>query len=118
MHVKNNSVSEYGLLAVALVVFSCSSVCNKLAAGHPLLSWKFILFYGLSILILGVYAVLWQMVLKRLPLSTAYAGKPISLLLSMIWGVVLFREPVSWNMVLGAAIILAGLRVVVSEHGE
>lgn len=114
---KKRTYADYGLLYFAVAVYSVSSVCSKLASGNPLLSWKFILFYGASILILMVYAVLWQMVLKRFPLSTAYAIKPVTMLLSMVWGVVLFHEAVSWNMILGAAIILFGIRVVTS-HGK
>lgn len=118
MHTEERaSVLTYILLGVSILIFSCSSLCSKLASGHPLLSWEFILFYGMSILALGVYAVLWQMVLKRLPLSVAYSGKPISMLLSMTYGVVLFGEALTWNMILGAVMILCGIRVVMTEHG-
>lgn len=118
MHTERRaSVLTYILLGVSILIFSCSSLCSKLASGHPLPSWEFILFYGMGILALGAYAVLWQMVLKRLPLSVAYSGKPISMLLSMGYGVILFREPLTWNMVLGAAVILCGIRVVMTEHG-
>ncbi len=112
------SASDYTLLAVAVFIFSCSSLCSKMASGYPIFTWEFVLFYGGSILVLMIYAVLWQMVLKRFPLSTAYASKPVTTLLSMIWGVVLFHEPVSWNMILGAAIILCGIRLAVTDHGE
>ena len=115
---KKSSFANYLLLYFALLVYSCCSIFNKISAGYELLSWGFIIFYGLGIVVLGVYAIFWQMVLKRFELSVAYANKPITTLLSMIWGVVLFQESVSWNMILGAAIILIGIRVVVTEHGK
>ena len=114
---KTRTLPKYGLLLLAVVVYSCCSLCSKLASGYPFFSWEFILFYGLSILVLGVYAVLWQFVLKQFELSVAYSSKPISMLLSMIWGIVLFHESVSWNMLLGAAIIILGIRVVVKDEG-
>jgi drug/metabolite transporter (DMT)-like permease len=116
--IKLKENSKYLLLYFALLVYSCCSICNKLAAGYPILSWGFILFYAMGIFVLGIYAVLWQIVLKQFELSVAYSNKPLTTLLSMIWGVALFGEPISWNMLVGAAIILIGIRVVVSEHGK
>lgn len=110
--------SKYALLYFALLVYSCCSLCNKFAAGYDILSWGFIFFYGLGIGVLGVYAVLWQMVLKRFDLSVAYSNKPLTTLMSMVWGIVIFHESITWNMVVGAAIILLGIRVAVSEHGK
>ena len=64
------------------------------------------------------YAVIWQQVLKRFELSVAYAVKPITTLLTMVWGVLLFHETVRWNMILGAAVILLGIRLAVTDHGS
>lgn len=115
---KKNSLSDYLFLFFAIGIYSCCSLCNKFATGYDVLSWGFIFFYGCSIMILGIYAVLWQLVLKRFELSVAYSAKPLSTLLSMVWGVALFHETVTWNMVLGAAIILFGMRMVMSDHGK
>ena len=114
---KKKNIGSYFLLYFAICFYSLSSVCSKFASGYPLLSWPFLLFYGGSILVLCVYAVLWQLVLKRFPLSTAYASKSVSTLLSMLWGVALFHEVISWNMIVGAAIILLGIRQV-TVYGE
>ena len=111
-------MADYLLLFFAIVVFSCSSLCSKFASGYDFLSWGFILFYGASLIVLVLYAGLWQLVLKRFELSVAYSGKPLSMLLSMIWGVVLFQESITWNMALGAVVIVIGMRVVMSEHGK
>lgn len=115
---KKNGFSKYLLLFFAIGIYSCCSLCNKLANHYEPLTWGFLLFYGCSIMILGIYAVLWQMVLKRFELSVAYSAKPLSTLLSMVWGVTLFHESVTWNMVIGAVIILIGMRVVMSDHGK
>ena len=105
------------LLGIALLLFSFNSACGKAASVYPFLSWKFMAFYGTGILCLGVYALLWQQVLKHMDLSAAYSAKPIALLLSMLWGILLFHEPFKWNMAVGAVIILAGIRIVVVDHG-
>lgn len=115
---KKNGMGRYGLLAVAVVLYSCVSICSKLASGYPVLSWGFILRYGASIFLLMVYAVLWQQVLKRFALSVAYAAKPASTILTMAAGIVLFQEQIKWNMLLGAVLILLGIHLAVKEHED
>ncbi len=105
-------------LAAALLLFSFNSASAKAASGYPFLSWPFIAFYGTGILCLGLYAILWQQILKRMDLSAAYSAKPVALLLSMLWGILLFHEQFKWNMAVGAIIILAGIRIAVTDHGK
>ena len=111
-------VRSYLLLYASFLIFSASSVMNKLASAQALFSPQFFFFYVLGLLALLTYALLWQLVLKRLPLTVAYANRSIVTLLSMLWGIVLFHETLTWNMVLGAAVILLGVRMVVTENGS
>ncbi len=105
------------LLYGALILYSCGGILSKLAAGQPVLSIRFILYYLLYLVLLAAYAFIWQKVLARFELSRAYANKPIVTVLSMLWGILFFHEQFKWNMVLGAAIILVGIRIVVTDHG-
>ncbi|MBR6356558.1 MAG: transporter, partial [Lachnospiraceae bacterium] len=66
------------ILNVLLLVYSLSGVCSKLAAGEAFLSGRFLLFYGIVLFLLAVYAVAWQQIIKRLPLTMAYANKAVS----------------------------------------
>lgn len=113
---KKGIFTQYGLLLFALVFYSLSSLCIKFTSNYTPMSFPFILFYGASILILVVYAVLWQIVLKHVALSRAYAMKPLTMLMSMGWGYVLFHEEITWNMILGMIIILLGIRLVVTSN--
>ena len=115
---KKGMLSQYALISFALLFYSGSSLCIKLASNYPALSVPFVLYYGVSVLILISYAVLWQMILKRVDLSKAYAMKPLTMILSMLWGVLLFQEAITWNMIVGAVIILLGIRMAVAENGE
>lgn len=112
---RRNTWSDYLLLYTAFLIFSLSAIMNKLAARYPFLSLGFLLFYGLSLAILMLYALLWQRVLKRFHLTVAYANRAIVTLLGVLWGVLLFQERLTWNMIAGAGIILAGIRIVVTE---
>lgn len=96
-------------LHVMLAVYSLSSVCAKLAAGFDFMSLGFIACYGGMIALLSVYAIGWQQVIKRLPLTYAYANKAVTVLWGIVWGVLLFQEQVSPLKILGALIVLAGV---------
>ena len=110
---KKSKLKYYILLHVLLVVSSLSGVCTKLAGQHKFLSFWFIFFYGLVILNLGIYAIVWQQIIKKLPLNTAYSNKAITIVWGILWGFVFFQEQIKWNMLLGAAIVILGVIVVV-----
>ena len=96
-------------LHLLLAVFSLSGIMSKLAAQFPFMSAEFVLCYGGMIVVLGVYAIGWQQVIKRIPLTTAYANRAVTVIWGIVWGAVLFDEAVSWQKVLGAAVVLAGV---------
>ncbi len=112
---KENKSRFYLLLHIELLILSLSGVCAKLAAGYDFLSAGFILWYGLVIANLGVYAIVWQQIIKRLPLTTAYANKAVGIVWGIVWGVVFFSEQIKWNMLVGAAIVIAGVILVVKS---
>ena len=96
-------------LHLLLVVFSLSGIMSKLAAKFPFMSTGFILCYGAMIVVLGIYAIGWQQVIKRIPLTTAYANRAVTVIWGIVWGALLFGEPVSWQKVAGALVVLAGV---------
>lgn len=80
------------MLQAVFLVYSISSVVSKLASGRELFSVEFLLLYGLDILVLGIYALLWQQVIKKFELSVAYANKAVTLLWALVWGSVSFMR--------------------------
>lgn len=106
---KTQKIKIYLALHLLLAVFSLSPVCSKLAGQQPLFSFEFFLYYGLCLLILGVYAIAWQQIIKRLPLTAAYANKAITVVWGMLWGLALFSEKISLQKVVGAGVIIAGI---------
>ncbi len=115
---KNRKKSMAGVFAALhfiLMISSVSGICAKMA-GLQTTTKGFVLWYGLELVIMGIYAVLWQQILKRLPLTTAYANRPVSLIWAMIWGSLFFRERITWIQLLGAGVICAGIWLVVTQH--
>ncbi len=92
-----------------LMVYSLSGVCSKKASGVKFLSKEFILFYGIIILLLFFYAIGWQQIIKRLPLTTAFSNKAITVIWGIVWGKVFFDETVTVGKVIGACIVLVGV---------
>lgn len=96
-------------LHILLMVFSLGSVCSKMAAGEEFLSRNFILYYGLLLLILAVYAVVWQQMIKRMPLTAAYANRAVTVVWGMVWGLLIFGESITFAKVFGSIFIIAGI---------
>ncbi len=106
-------------LHIMLMFFSMSGIASKLAAGERFLSGKFILYYGIIIALLGVYAIVWQQIIKRLPLTTAYANRAVTIVWGIIWGALFFREEVTPLKVVGAIIVIAGVVLfATADEGE
>ncbi len=113
---KSSRWKDYLLLHGALLLYSTGSFYSKTAAGKEFLSPGFFVFYGLMLLNLFVYAVLWQQILKRFSLTVAFANKAVVVVWGILWGVLVFHETLTWRMVLGALIIIAGVLLVVTDH--
>ena len=109
-----NNFKFYCLLHAALVIFALTSVASKFASGADFLSVRFICFYGLVILGLGIYAVLWQQIIKHLPLITAYANKAVTVIWGLIFGYFIFGEKITIRKLIGAVIIIAGVYLIVT----
>lgn len=106
---------SFCLLQVALILFSLGSVCSKKAAGHDYSSFPFLFWYGLLIIVLVVYAALWQRVLRHLELTIAYASKSLVIIWSLLWAILIFGETITWTNFLGATVIIVGVILTGTE---
>lgn len=104
-----SNFQRYVLLHILLLVFSLSSVCSKLAAGEEFMSIRFIVLYGMVILLLGIYAIFWQQIIKNMPLTAAYANRAVTVFWGMVWGLLIFREKITPGKAAGAALVIAGI---------
>ncbi len=103
-------------LHMLLMVYSTSGILSKLAAGAEFLSMEFCLYYGGVLFLLGIYAIGWQQILKRLPLTTAFSNKAVTIVWGIVWGALFFFEPITLPKVIGAFLIIAG--VVLFSHAD
>lgn len=97
------------VLHVMLAIYALGGVCSKFAAQEEFLSFRFCLFYGLLIFLLALYAIGWQQIIKRMPLTQAYANKAVSVVWACIYGVLFFQEKITLGKVCGGLLTIAGV---------
>lgn len=108
---KNKALSCI-LMHFIFVLYSFYTVLGKKASGFDFLSVNFCFLYCAMIFILFVYAVLWQQVLKSIPLSIASANKAVTIFWGMWWGFLFFNEEISIKKIAGAFIIITGILIL------
>lgn len=111
----NNKFKNIFFLQCAIIIYSFSGIFSKKASQFNFLSIKFIFYYGLALMILFLYAIIWQQILKKFPLNVAYANKGILPLITMFWGWTLFNEKIKLSMIFGIIIVVLGIVLVVTE---
>ena len=106
------------ILHLFMAVYSLTNVAAKFAGQADFLSFKFILFYGIDLFGLFIYAIGWQQIIKHLPLITAYANRGVTVIWGIIWGYFIFNEPITIQKIAGAVIIVAGIVLIVTEDAK
>ena len=103
---------SFFLMYAAFFIYSLSMIFLKLASKQAFLSARDIFCFAGAVIVLGIYALLWQQVLKNIPLSVAMSNKPVALVFSLAWAFFLFEEKMSVKTIVGVAFILVGIVAV------
>ena len=103
------------ILQGAVCLYTLSGIAAKYASNYEFLSFGFIVCYGLEILVLGIYALIWQQIIKRVDISVAYANRSMAIFWSMLWAFLLFKEQITLQNLIGVALIFVGTWVVNSD---
>lgn len=105
--------TEIGLLWLALIginlIYACTYICMKKASGFEFLSSPYVLWTIGAVFIMGIYALLWQQILARTSLSTAYMFKGTSLIFVLLLSALLFGEGITVKNIIGSVIIVFGI---------
>lgn len=116
-------------LQPAVILFSCVSICSKLAsrqlpaeasslsnfASQCMRNWRLILLLGLMVFLLGAYAFIWQIIIKKSKIAIVYANKSTYLFWTQLAAVIVFGEHLSFYNIIGIAIIFIGVILGNSE---
>ena len=77
-------------------------------------SFSFFAYYALFVGCLGIYALAWQQVLKRVPLVTAFCNKAVTIIWGMVLGALFFEEKIGIMNIIGALVVIVGVVMVVN----
>lgn len=97
------------LLIGTFLIYSTTGVFSKMASLYDFLSLPYFLCLSLVVAALGVYAILWQQILKRVPLSQAFLFKSMAIVFSMFYATCIFHEEITLKNIVGCCFIIGGI---------
>ena len=100
----------------AIVLFSFAGVLLKMASSYNMLSYNFLILCTGALVINVIYAFIWQRVLKIIDISIIYSVRSLVVILSLMWAVVIFKENITINNIIGAIFIILGI-IMVKKDG-
>ena len=103
------SALKYIFLIGAFFIYSTSGVFSKLASQQDFVSLLYLVFLCGSVAVLGIYAVLWQQIIKRMDVSLAYMFKGTAVVFGLMLAHFVFGEAITATNMVGAAIIICGI---------
>ena len=101
--------SLYMALIVVNLVYACTAIFTKSASQHHFLSLPYILWLVCAVGVMGAYALLWQQVIKRMPIAEAYMFKGTSLIFVLLLSALIFGEAITLSNIIGAVVIIVGI---------
>jgi len=114
---KQISLKQLLLLQGVVMIYTISSVMAKFASAGETLG-RLVIFFGLDLFFLGVYALFWQQLIKRFPLSVAYANRAMALLWSALWARIIFGEEIGARQMAGIGLVMVGILMINTEKQE
>lgn len=111
-------LKNIALLQGVIIIYTISSIMSKKASASSGDVLRFLFFFGMEFVILGIYALLWQQMIKRFELSVAYANRSMAVFWSMIWAVVFFHDKITVQNVIGVLLVIIGNIIINSDQGE
>lgn len=109
---------KFILMHFGFLLYSFYTVLGKIASKYDFFSLCWCFFYVIIILILFVYAIFWQQVLKDIKLSVATANKAATIIWGMFWSFLFFDEQISLKKIIGAAIIFIGIILLSTQKNK
>ena len=112
------------ILQVVFILFSTFHIAAKIASEsftaydtvlEGILTFRFAFWVSIVVFILGVYAIIWQQIIKRFDLSIAYANKGTTMFWGLVWGAILFNEEITPAKIIGVIIVFIGIVIMNRE---
>lgn len=115
MSKKELTLKTVFFLGFAVAVYSSSGIFSKLASEQAFLSPTYLLYLSGVVAVLSIYAVLWQMALKRVPLNQAYLFRSLGVIYGLCIAHFLFNEMITVQNIAGCCLVLTGMLILLSK---
>lgn len=102
-------ISSILFLLITNLIYATVGIFTKLASLQVFMSWRYLFAFVGAVGVIGIYAILWQQIIRRIELSTAYMFKGTTIIFTMLFAHWLFGEQITWNNIVGAIIIIVGI---------
>ena len=117
----------------AVILFSTVSIMAKLASRRLpddafdlgtkvqmiLTDWRLFGLVFLMFVVLGIYAIVWQILIKDAQIAVIYANKSSYILWTQLAAVFFFGEHFTWQNFLGIVVIFGGILLINGgKHGQ
>ena len=122
----DSKIKTYFQLHILMFDFALFSLVAKIASKNlppnsDFVFWKLVVYGGLAFLFLGIYAIFFQQILKKVNLTTAFSNKAVVIIWVFIFDVLFIKDTAItmqniWGKILGFLIILAGIYLMNSER--
>lgn len=110
--VKKISLLMLIVIQMGVILYTTSGICSKMTSNYQAFSFMWLVWIGLEVAALGMYAVFWQQIIKRVDLSVAYANRAFAIFWSTLWAVILFKEKITPANAIGIVVIFLGIQLV------
>lgn len=108
------------ILQLMNILYSLDSVLLKVVSvrweAYGLFAFRTLLCLLAAVVLLAVYAVLWQKILSQVDLTVAYMCKGMIVFWGMVWAALFFDERISPFNILGTMVIFGGVYLVTANE--
>ena len=101
--------SPYIALIGVNLIYACTGICTKMASRYEMFSRPYLFWMAGAVGVIVAYAILWQQIITKIPISTAYMFKGTGLIFGLLFSHLLFSEQITVYNIIGAAIIITGI---------
>ncbi len=108
------------VLQLMNILYSLNSVLIKAVSvrweKNGLFAFMTLFLLALAIIVLGLYAILWQKILTKVDLTVAYMCKGMIIFWGMLWAFLFFQERITMFNLLGTVLIFIGTYLVTANE--
>lgn len=105
-------------LIIVNLLYAIVLILNRMASIYAPLSLGYILLLSISVIVLAIYALSWQQIIKRMPISDAYMFKGTSIVFVLLLSALFFEEIITWQNIVGSIIIILGIALFAKADKE